>query len=105
MVTSVDEIPGEIPRSFALQQNYPNPFNPSTSIRYTRKNAERVRLVVYNMLGQKVRTLADQEMTAGSYVAMWDGRDDRGNQLASGAYYYRLESKSFTTTRSMLLLK
>ena len=94
-----------VPEEFTLSQNYPNPFNPSTNIRFTLKNADHVRLLVYSILGQKVRTLADQEMMAGSYVATWDGRDDRGNQLSSGVYFYRLETKSLTVTRNMLLLK
>ena len=94
-----------VPQEFTLSQNYPNPFNPSTSIEFSLKKAEYVKLVVYNMLGQKVRTLADAELAPGTYVATWNGLDDHGYQLASGAYYYRMESKSFTTTRAMMLLK
>lgn len=104
LLTDVERV-DQLPQEFTLSQNYPNPFNPSTNIRFTLKNAEHVKLVVFNMLGQKVRTLADQQMMAGSYIATWDGRDDRGNQLSSGVYYYRLETQSLTVTRNMVLLK
>jgi len=94
-----------LPQEYTLAQNFPNPFNPSTSIQFTIPQNELVRLVVYNMLGQKVRTIVDQEMEAGTFVANWDGRNDAGHQLASGAYFYRLETKSYAKTMSMLLLK
>ena len=91
---------------FTLDQNYPNPFNPTTQITFSLKSNEQVSLVVYNMLGQQVRTLVNgQEMAAGSYSATWNGLDDRGFQMASGAYVYRLQTKSFSMTRTMMLLK
>ena len=82
----------------------PNPFNPSTSIQFSITKNEQVKLVMYNMLGQKIRTIVDQEMAAGTFIANWDGRNDAGNQLASGAYFYRLETKSFARTMTMLLI-
>jgi photosystem II stability/assembly factor-like uncharacterized protein len=113
MITSVGGSSNIPPSAFRLEQNYPNPFNPSTGIRFTLKVADRVRLFVYDILGQKVRTLADQEMMAGSHVAIWDGRDDRGNQLSSGIYFYRLQAgnpsassgRGFTDIKKMLMIK
>ncbi len=107
-VTSVAGEAGEAnpPRVFSLLQNYPNPFNPSTTIRFNLKRAARLRLEVYNLLGQRVRTLlAEQTVAAGGHTVQWDGRDDRGKPVPSGVYLYRLASKSFSETRTMALLK
>ncbi len=93
------------PTDFVLAQNYPNPFNPTTTINFTLKKDGRIKLVVYNMLGQKVKTLLDKKMVAGIYNTTWNGQDDRGNQMASGVYYYSLESNNFKTTRKMVLMK
>jgi hypothetical protein len=97
------------PGNFHLAQNYPNPFNPVTTIRYAvggrRGGLVPVTLKVYNVLGQSVRTLVDEEKAAGSYLATWDGRDDGGRQLSSGVYLYRLEIEDLQVTRRMLLLK
>jgi len=103
--TAVGSQPAPVPLEFTLSQNYPNPFNPSTTILFTLTSAEHVKLIVFNMLGQEVRTLVDQEMMTGRHNVTWDGRDNRGTQLSSGVYFYRLETKSLTVTRNMLLLK
>ncbi len=105
LLTDVRPVPSTVPEKYTLSQNYPNPFNPTTTIAFGLRNAGQVRLVVYNVLGQKVRTLADAVMGAGNYTATWDGRNDRGAQLSSGVYFYRLEAQGFTMTRSMMLLK
>ncbi len=105
LLTDVQTAATPVPVEYTLSQNYPNPFNPTTTIAYGVRSAGHVKLVVYNVLGQQVRTLADQEMTPGTYVTNWDGKNDKGLQMASGVYFYRLEAKSFTMTKSMLLLK
>jgi hypothetical protein len=106
LLTDVRPIETNVPDAFTLDQNYPNPFNPTTQISFNLKSNEQVSLVVFNMLGQQVRTLVNnQDMPAGGYVATWDGRDDHGFQMASGAYVYRLQTKSFQMTRTMMLLK
>ena len=106
LLTDVRPVDNIVPDAFTLDQNYPNPFNPTTQITFSLKSNEQVSLVVYNMLGQQVRTLVNgQEMAAGSYSATWNGLDDRGFQMASGAYVYRLQTKSFSMTRTMMLLK
>jgi hypothetical protein len=101
--TGVDEVHGLVNR---LWQNAPNPFNPATSIRYSvaRENA-RVTLHVYDVAGRRVATLIDEPTAAGEHVARWDGRDDRGRQVASGIYFSRLSVDGWTASRKMVLLK
>lgn len=94
-----------LPQSFSLSQNYPNPFNPTTTIEFRIASASRVSVDIINMLGQKVRTLVDQNLSAGSYATEWDGVDDSGRKVASGVYLYRMKSGDFAETRKMTLLK
>ncbi|NUQ42566.1 MAG: T9SS type A sorting domain-containing protein, partial [Calditrichaceae bacterium] len=96
---------GEMPREFALQQNYPNPFNPETRIKFQLPSAQAVTLTVYNVLGQKVRTLINERLEAGYYEAVWDGLNEQGQTLASGVYLYRMEAGDYRTVRRMVLLK
>ncbi|MFQ5676768.1 MAG: T9SS type A sorting domain-containing protein, partial [bacterium] len=106
-MTSVDsENEQALPTRFTLEQNYPNPFNPSTTIVYQLNTPATVKLTVYNVIGQKIRTLVkDQRQKAGDYSVQWDGRDDTGRMVASGLYMYRLESDKQVQTKKMLLLK
>jgi N-acetylneuraminic acid mutarotase len=112
--TSVaDENYEAIPRDVTLYPNYPNPFNPSTTITYFLSKTEKVRIVVYNLLGQEVCTLVDKKKPAGFHELLWDGKDDYGHRVASGVYLYRLEAKgpstgsgqSIVQTRKMVLLQ
>ena len=109
--TDVEENKGEpkVPTSFALSQNYPNPFNSETAIEYTLPKENQVKIVIYNMLGQKVKTLLDQTEPAGYKRIIWDGKNERGEIVSSGMYFYRIEAKSrkktLTQTNKMLLLK
>lgn len=94
------------PLAFGLNGNYPNPFNPSTTIRYSLAAEAAVRLEVFNVLGQQVRTLvADVTQPAGSYEAYWDGTNDNGQFVGSGVYLYRLNAADFVETRKMIILK
>ena len=70
--------------------NYPNPFNPSTTIKFDLRKAGYVNLEIYNIKGQKVRTLIDQQQEAGYHSKVWNGIDDSGNPIGSGIYFYRL---------------
>ncbi len=92
---------------FRLAQNYPNPFNPETSIRYALDNMkpERSRLVIYNSLGQAVKILVNSLQTAGSYEVTWNGRDDNGQTVSSGIYYYQLTSGQNKAVQKMILLR
>jgi hypothetical protein len=99
------ETGSSLPSTYRLSQNYPNPFNPETNIEYQVPENAQVRLVVYNLLGQRVRTLVDETRSAGLYRAVWDGRDEWGSQAASGVYFCRLETDSYADTKKMTLLK
>ena len=89
----------------ALHCNYPNPFNPETTISYDLKDAGSVRLNVYNIKGQMVRSLVNTDHAAGSYRVVFNGRDDKGSLLASGVYLYRLTAGRYSSTRKMILMK
>lgn len=95
----------QLPTDFSLRQNYPNPFNVSTTIEFTVPHDSWVRMTVYNLIGQRVAMLVDQQLAAGTYRVPWDGADLTGSIASSGIYLYRLETDYFTTTRKMLLLK
>lgn len=95
----------EIPETFGLAQNYPNPFNPTTNIEFSLPTRQSVTLSVYNLLGQKVRTLRDEEMDAGNYKVTWDATNDGGAKVASGVYFYKLTTEEFVDTKKMMLLK
>ena len=90
---------------YALNQNMPNPFNPSTMIKYQLPESGDVKIVVYNLLGQEVRTLVHEYMDAGYHSIVWDGMDKLGKQVASGIYIYRLSVADFVQSRRMMLLK
>jgi immune inhibitor A len=95
-----------LPQTFALHQNYPNPFNPSTLIKFNiGSSASHVTLTVFNILGRHVRTLLDSDLPGGTHEVRWDGHDERGVEVGSGVYFYRLESKNASATRKMLLLR
>lgn len=96
---------GSVPSSFALLQNYPNPFNPTTTIRYELAVAGNITLEIYNVLGQEVRTLVNEVQNAGSHVMIWDSRNDAGNAVASGVYFYRLQAGGFVRTQKALLTR
>lgn len=102
---TAQDIDNIVPPEFTLGQNYPNPFNPTTTISYQLPEAGQVRLDIYNVRGQLVRTLIDAEMKAGSYSIVWNGKDKTGQNMASGIYFYRLSSQSGTLVRKMFLLK
>lgn len=94
-----------LPETFALSQNYPNPFNPSTRISFDTPKRAHVTLAVYNVLGQQIRTLVNQELPAGRHSVTWEGDNDSGAKVASGMYFYKLISTDFVTSRKMMLVK
>jgi hypothetical protein len=99
-VTAVTKTGNKLPFSFSLSQNFPNPFNPTTMIQYSIPKSGIVTLKVYNVLGQEVATLVNQQQQAGNYNVSFDA-----TRLASGVYMYKIQSGSFTSTKKMLLLK
>ena len=114
-VTSVEshDDTNAIPSRFALLQNYPNPFNPQTTIEYHLRTPANIGLIIYNTLGQKVRTLVDDMASAGSYKKIWDGLDDNFSPVASGLYVVKMKAESihsskkekFQRAQSMLLIR
>ncbi|MDD2227864.1 MAG: choice-of-anchor J domain-containing protein [Candidatus Cloacimonetes bacterium] len=89
----------------ALNGNYPNPFNPETSISYAIKDAGNVSLEIYNLKGQRVRSLVRSMQATGNYRIVFDGKDDHGQPLSSGVYLYRLNTGTYTSTRKMMLME
>ncbi|MCB0300668.1 MAG: T9SS type A sorting domain-containing protein, partial [Calditrichaeota bacterium] len=85
--------------------NYPNPFNPSTIIRFQLTHASDVKLHIYNMLGQEIKTLLDAQQPAGEHRIIWNGQNENGEPGASGVYLLRMESGHFQQTRKLLLLR
>ena len=103
-ITSV-ETKQAIPSSIQLSQNYPNPFNPETTIKFNISNSGFVKLKVYNILGELVKTLLDEEMSPGEYSIVWDGKNGRGHAASSGIYIYKLQAGTFTVSQKMVLLR
>jgi hypothetical protein len=95
----------EVPAEFSLSTNYPNPFNPETRIDYFVLETSHVRLEIFNLLGQRIRTLVDEYQAFGERSVTWDGRDENGQELASGVYLYRLQAKDFSQTKKMVLIR
>ena len=94
-----------IPTEFVLHDNYPNPFNPSTQIRFDIPVMGNVNLIIYNMLGQKVRTFKMQSAPAGYHALTWDATNDLGAPVSAGIYLYQLQTDEFIKTKKMVLLK
>jgi hypothetical protein len=94
-----------MPTEFSLSQSYPNPFNPICVISYALPSDCQVKLVVYNLLGQRVKVLVDEHQNAGYKSVTWDGKDSQGQELASGIYFYRIEAGNFVQSKKMMLMK
>jgi hypothetical protein len=93
------------PTGFSVSQNYPNPFNPVTNFKFSLLQASHVKIEIFNILGQKVKTLVDKDMRAGIYLVDWDGMDERGVRASSGVYFYRIVAGEFSDIRKMVFLK
>ncbi len=110
--TSVQQEIEQIPYIFELNQNYPNPFNPTTTIPFTVYGSQfivhspvRTSLIIYNILGQKVKTLVDEERLPGNYQIVWDGKDEKRNEVSSGIYFYQLKAGNYKEIKKMSLLR
>jgi len=94
-----------LPITELTSRNYPNPFNPETVIEYSLPKAGLTRIYIYNALGQRIRTLLEKEQEQGVYQVIWNGRDDHGNQVTNGIYFYRIMNSGSMETKKMLMLK
>ncbi len=94
-----------LPNHFRLAQNFPNPFNPGTEIRYEMPEEHHVNLTIYNVLGQKIKTLVDEVKAAGAHSVTWDGTDERGQPVPSGVYFYRFDVGLVSGTKKMILMR
>jgi hypothetical protein len=104
--TAIGDEPGDLlPSEFALYQNYPNPFNPSTMIGFQLPVAGEIRLAIYNMNGQLVRTLANGKYAAGNHTLLWDGTDGSGARVASGVYLYVIRAGGFVAQKKLVLMQ
>ena len=94
-----------VPSAFSLKQNYPNPFNAATTIAFTVSGENITTICIYNMMGQKVRLLFSEKVTAGSYSVVWDGKNNFGDDVASGVYFVKPEAGTAVLSRRMMLLR
>jgi hypothetical protein len=100
-----------LPKSFSLSQNYPNPFNPNTTVRFEigvgvgNPSAVNTTLKVYNILGQVVKTLVNEPKLPGIYYQTWDGKNEQGEKVSSGLYFYQLRADNYSETKKMVLVK
>jgi type IX secretion system substrate protein len=99
-ITGIDIKDDNLPKEFTLTQNFPNPFNPSTKIRYTLSKSEKVKIEVFNLLGQKIKTLLNKQMPSGSHEVEFTAKD-----LPSGVYLYRIEAGDFQEVKKMIIMK
>ncbi len=101
----VEEPLPEISDQFTLHPNYPNPFNPTTTITYSIAKDADVELLIYDVRGTLVRTLVQEHLKSNNYKVRWDGKDNAGNGVSTGVYFYRLKAGTFTSTKKMVLLR
>jgi ligand-binding sensor domain-containing protein len=95
----------KLPTSYSLSQNYPNPFNPTTTIQYTVQEHNKVNVRIFDINGQMIKELLNEDKSSGNYLIMWNGLNDSGVKVASGTYFYQIQTGNFTQTKKMILLK
>jgi hypothetical protein len=95
----------QIPDVFELYPNYPNPFNPETHIRFSLAHKVKVTVEIFNVLGQRIRSLVDSDMAPGKHDVLWNGRNDAGVRVSSGVYFYRLKAGDYVNSRKMVLIR
>lgn len=103
--TGVAEQPENLGREYKLSQNYPNPFNPSTTISYVLSSRANVEVQIFDMAARLVKTLVSEQQESGSHTVVWNGQDQAGHSVASGTYFYRVDSDGRQLAKKMLLLK
>jgi hypothetical protein len=94
-----------IPNEFSLKDNFPNPFNPETTIEFGLPNEENVTILIFNQIGQQIRTLYDNRLSAGYHTLTWNGLTDAGEAAPSGVYFLRFSAGEFSSTQKMMMMK
>ena len=102
---AVNEKSDILPKEFALHDNYPNPFNPTTTIRFDLPKATDVSILIFNVLGQKIKTIDMSQINPGYHSVVWNATNDYGSQVSAGMYFYQLRTNDFVKTKKMILLK
>jgi len=105
IIVGIGEEDSQLPTVFDIAQNYPNPFNPTTTIKYQLPKQSDVKIVIYNVLGQVVRTLVDNKVDAGYHQKVWDGMNEFGQRVSTGVYFYRMVAGDFVKSKKMILMK
>jgi flagellar hook assembly protein FlgD len=105
ILTSIKEDQTEIPDNFVLYQNYPNPFNPVTTIKYGMPEKADVEIVIFNILGQRIRTFSYENQKAGYHHVKWDGKNELHQQVATGLYIYQMRAGKYIKNKKMVLLR
>ncbi len=103
--TGITEKDDNLPDCFALGGNYPNPFNPTTSIKFAAPHSGVVKIDIYDLMGRRVKKLLNENIAAGHHEIFWDGRNDNGDEVASGIYFYRMRADDFSAVKKMTVLK
>ena len=104
-IVGLEDLQPQVIDKFELAQNYPNPFNPTTQIKYSVNKLGNYELAVYNLLGEKVRTLISSQLSPGTYSIDWDGKNEFGKAVASGIYFYKLSGKDLSVIKKMALIR
>jgi len=94
-----------VPGVFALHQNYPNPFNPLTEIQFDIPSATQINVSIFNLMGQKVKTLVNEQVAPGYHAVQWDGTNENGFSVSTGMYFYTLNTGNHSAMKKMLFLK
>ena len=105
LLQMIDDLLADIPEQYSLGQNYPNPFNPVTKMNFALPRTGDVSIVIYNLMGQQIRTLVSENMEYGFHTVTWNGLDQLGRPVSSGVYFSELSARGFRQTKKMLMLK
>jgi len=104
-LTNLEKTTNSVIPNYKLEQNYPNPFNPNTTIDYKISKPSNVTINIYNVNGQLIKELINEERNSGNYSLSWNGKDTKGNKVASGTYFYQIQTGDFMQAKKMLMLK
>jgi hypothetical protein len=105
IIIGIEELGDVVPTVYALSQNYPNPFKVETGIRYQLPKPGKVTIAIYNVSGQRVKTLVNEHREAGFYTARWEGRSQNGQRVSNGVYFCRMKAGEYVSVKKILLTR